>query len=370
MTASPEPETKDAPAPRWQVREAVPADYDQICAINWDILRETEGQKTAGFSRRLWEWQYLGPEEKSLITVADDHGTIAGYIHGLRFPYRWRGTRIVSSMTQDAATVPAYRRQGLLRAVHAFAREEFARTGAPFSVGFPNHRSFPDYVRTKYTVVAKVPVYVCPLDFGRLLAPRLRAAGRLLGAAANPLYRALFARRPALLAGEEVTRVERFGPEIEPISRDFADMVTVAIDRTSRYLNWRFIEKPTHDYAAWVLRRGGQPVAYVVTKDGNLYGNPGLILMDFGCRAGEEDALLRLIAVRLPAAQQAGAAGAVSMGLHPFFARLGRLGFRRVPERVNPRPFHFVAKALREECDPAIFDPRSWFVTLADWDVL
>ena len=77
-----------APAPRWRAREATPADYEQILAINWEILVETAGQKTAGFSHRLWEWQYLQTEERSLVSVADDHGTIAGYMHGLRFPYR------------------------------------------------------------------------------------------------------------------------------------------------------------------------------------------------------------------------------------------------------------------------------------------
>ena len=85
------------PAPRWRAREATPADYEQILAINWEILVETAGQKTAGFSRRLWEWQYLQTEERSLISVADDHGTIAGYMHGLRFPYRYRGQRIIAS---------------------------------------------------------------------------------------------------------------------------------------------------------------------------------------------------------------------------------------------------------------------------------
>src|SRR5438477_585095 len=86
-------ETASAPAPRWEAREATPADYEQILAINREILVETAGQKIAGFSRALWEWQYLRPEERSLVSVADDHGTIAGYMHGLRFPYRYRGGR-------------------------------------------------------------------------------------------------------------------------------------------------------------------------------------------------------------------------------------------------------------------------------------
>jgi hypothetical protein len=355
------------PAPRWLAREAVPADYEQILAINWDILRETAGQKTAGFSRLLWEWQYLQTEEKSLVSVADDHGTIAGYMHGLRFPYRYRGKRIVASMTQDAATVPAYRRQGVVRATHAFAREEFARTGMPFTVGFPNHRMFPDYAHSKYTTVAFVPVYVRPLDFRRL-------AGRFhlgpLGAVAGPVYRAILARPLPLAPGEEVVQLERFDATIEPVTRDFADMVTVCIDRTARFLNWRFFEKPTHEYTIWALRRAGEPRAYVVTKRADLYEQPTLIVMDLGCSAGEEAALLRLLAARLPAEHAAGAALAVTTGLHPVFRRLRRLGFLRVPDRVNPRPIRFVAKLLRDGFDPTVLEPNSWFVTLADWDVL
>jgi hypothetical protein len=356
-----------APAPRWRAREATPADYEQILAINREILVETAGQKMAGFGRALWEWQYLQPEEKSLVSVADDHGTIAGYMHGLRFPYRYRGRRIVASMTQDAATVPAYRRQGVVRATHGFAREEFARTGMPFTVGFPNHRMFPDYAHAQYTTVAFVPVYVRPLDFRRL-AGRFRLGP--LGAVAGPLYRALLARRMPLAAGEEVVHLERFDATIEPVTRDFADMVTVCIDRTARFLNWRFFEKPTREYAVWALRRAGELRAYIVTKRSEMYGQPAVIVMDLGCRAGEEGALLRLIAARLPDEQREGAVAAVTTGLHPVFSRLRRLGFLRVPDRWNPRPIRFVAKLLRDGFDPAVLEPGSWFVTLADWDVL
>ena len=364
MTTTPE---TSPPAPRWRAREATTADYEQILAINREILVETAGQKMAGFGRALWEWQYLGPEEKSLVSVADDHGTIAGYMHGLRFPYRYRGGRIVASMTQDAATVPAYRRQGVVRATHAFAREEFARTGMPFTVGFPNHRMFPDYAHSKYTTVTFVPVYVRPLDFGKLAA---RFHVGPLGALAGPVYRALLARRMPLAAGEEVIRIERFDETIERLTREFADMVTLCIDRTARFLNWRFFEKPTQEYTVWGLRRAGELRAYVVTKRSEMYGHPAVIVLDLGCRAGEESALLRLIAQRLPEEQAGGAAAAVTMGLHPVFARLRRLGFIHVPDRWNPRPIRFVAKILREGFDPTVLEPQSWFVTLADWDVL
>jgi hypothetical protein len=358
--------------PSWIVRAAEPRDHEQIVAINVEILRETEGQKMAGFGRALWEWQYLHPELPSLIGVADDHGTIAGYMHGLRFRYRFRGGTVIGSMTQDTATLPAYRRQGMMRATHAFVREGFVAEGLPFSVGFPNFRSYPDYERTNYTVVAEVPVYVRPLAIGTLLAERLRMGtlGRVLGRLADPVYRGLFVRCMRLRAGETVGRIERFDDSVLPVARAFADRVVAAIDRTPRFLNWRYVEKPTGDYECTGLWRGGTLRAFLVTRRLPLYGAPAVILMDLGCADGEDDALLRLIADRIEAARADGAAAAVLMGLHPFFAQLRRLGFVRVPERLNPRTFKFVVKCLQADSDPVVLQRDAWFVTLGDWDVL
>lgn len=365
-----EPESR--PAPAWVVRASEPRDHEQIIAINVEILRETEGQKMAGFGRALWEWQYLKPELPSLIGVADDHGTVAGYMHGLRFPYRFRRGSVTGSMTQDTATLPAYRRQGMMRATHAFVREGFVAEGLPFSVGFPNFRSFPDYERTNYTVVAEVPVYVRPLSIGTLLAERLRmgAFGRALGAVADPVYRSLFVRRTAARPGEEIRPIERFDDTVLPVSRAFADRVVVSIDRTPRFLNWRYLEKPTGDYECAGLWRGGELRAYLVTRRFPLYGAPAVILMDLGCADGEDDALLRLIDDRIEAARADGAGAAVLMGLHPFFTQLRRLGFVRIPERVNPRTFKFVVKCLQPDSDPVVLERSAWYVTLGDWDVL
>jgi len=354
------------------VRAAEPRDHEQIIAINVEILRETEGQKMAGFGRALWEWQYLRTELPSLIGVADDSGTVAGYMHGLRFPYRFRRGTVTGSMTQDTATLPAYRRQGMMVATHAFVREGFVIEGLPFSVGFPNFRSFPDYERTNYTVVAEVPVYVRPLSIGTLLSERLRmgAAGRAIGALADPVYRALFVRGVRSGRGEEIRRIDRFDDSILPVTRSFADRVVVAIDRTPRFLNWRYLEKPTGDYECMGLWRDGVLRAYLVTRRFPLYGAPAVILMDLGCLDGEDDALLRLIADRIEAARAAGAGAAVMMGLHPFLRQLRRLGFIRVPERVNPRTFKFVVKCLQPDSDPVVLDRDAWYVTLGDWDVL
>lgn len=353
----------------WQVREASVADYAGIRACMGDVLQETEGQKTAGFGQEFWEWQYLKTEEPSIIVVAEDAGIIRGYFHIVMLPVRYHGRRVLGGLIQDVATVKAYRREGTLPAMNLYARDLLWKRGGSFVFGFPNYKSAPIFGRVYHTI-ATVPVYVRPLDLGRLLGDRVGRAGGVLGAVGGPLYRVLLVRRTPLERGDDVVSLPRFDEEAETVAREFAEPVLVHVDRTARFLNWRFVEKPTREYGTWGLRRDGRLHAYLVTRTGALYGTRCTIVMDLGCRKGEEPALLRLLAARLAAEQLTNATACVVEGLHPFFQQLRRLGFVRVPERYNPRRVIFQAGAPAADMGPDLFEAKSWFVSLADWDVV
>ena len=357
--------------PSWRIREATPADHPAILASIPEILSETEAQKAAGFSPDAWRWQYVQGEHQPIIILADDGGRICGYYHAVLFTMRYNSRRAIASMEQDVATLKAYRGQGVFAAMTGFLDERKKERGVDFVYAFPNARSLHQVITYHgYVLVARVPVYVRPLDMPTVLASRLGAAGRVLGTLGAPLYRALFARSHPVEPGEEVVRVERFDRELAALARDFGAAVPIGLERTERYLNWRFVDKPTREYAIWVLRRGGRPVAHLVTRPAPLFGVRCAMLMDFGCRAGGEDALFRLVAARLAAEQAEGTALGVTMGLHPFFARLRRLGFLHVPERFNPRHFTFVVRGIAPDVGKDLNDPASWHLTLADWDVM
>jgi len=358
-------------APSWRVREATPGDHAAVRAGMQVILRETEGQKSAGFGRELWEWQYLRPAHPSMIVVADDGGTFAGHLHAVLLDMRYAGRPVLGAMLNDGATQPAYRKQGVLRAMDDYMRERLAARGVDLVLGIPNDRSLHGFTaHGAYRVVTRVPVYVRPLDFGRIIASRLPVGplASLLGAVAGPVYHAVRVRRPASVQG--IVEIDRFDDAIDLVSREFAAAVRLHLERSARYLNWRFVDKPTREYTAWGVHRAGRPCAYVVTRRAPLFGVDCIALMDFGCRTGEEDALLGLVAARLDAERAAGAEACVVMGLHPFLGRLGQLGFVRIPDRWNPRRFHFMARGLTPNVGPDLLDPASWLVTLADWDVL
>ena len=353
----------------WQVREATVADYAGIRACMVDILQETEGQKTTGFGQEFWEWQYLKTEEPSLIVVAEDGGIIRGYFHIVMLPVRYHGRRVLGGLIQDVATLKAYRREGTLPAMNLFARDLLWNRGGSFVFGFPNYKSAPIFGRVYHTITT-VPVHVRPLDLGRVLADRFGTAAGMVGTLAGPLYRALLVRRMPLARGEDVVALNRFDEEAEQVAREFAEPAVVFVERTARFLNWRFVEKPTREYGIWGLRRDGRLRAYLVTRTGTLYGTRCVIVMDLGCLKGEEPALLRLLAARLAAEQLTSATACVLEGLHPFFQQLRRLGFVRVPDRYNPRRVIFQAGAPAPDMGTDLFEAQSWFVSLADWDVI
>lgn len=357
----------------FRVREAGPADYDMVRRCMDEVFRETGAQKTQVFDRALWEWQYLQTELPSLIVVAEADGALCGYYHALRFRMRFRGQPALGAVVQDVGTLSAYRHQGVFRAMGGFALERLRADGVDlvYTLPSPKGRSLPSFVRNHhYAIVGWVPVYLAPLDLGALLASRLRlgAPARWLGRLLRPFVRAVTLRTPALKPGEEAVRIDPLDDRLEPLVRDFARGRAVGLERNLRYLRWRFLDKPTRDYTVWALARAGRAAAYVVTRPATLFDTRCTMFMDFGCLAGEDAALRRLIRARLEADEREGAVLGVTMGLHPQIDELGKVGFLRIPDRFNPRPFNLVVRQLAQN-GPELFDPSAWHITLADWDV-
>ena len=354
-----------------RVREAEPSDFERLRTSMEEILAETGGQKSGSFGKALWEWQYLGPERGSLIVVADDGRAVCGYYHAVLLDMRaGGGGHAVAAMVQDVATLRSHRGRGIFRDMGGFALERFRERHVDFVYTFPNERSLPSFVRDHgYAVAGRLPVYVRPLDVAALMEARLGAIGRAAGALVGRLHDLGRVRRTPLEPGDRIRKIDSPEADLEPITREFAARVLFALSRSRDYLGWRFFEKPTREYACWVLERNTEITAYLVTRRAELFGAPCLLLMDFGCREGADRALVRLVSSRVDAERAQGAALAVTIGVHPWLDSLRALGFTRVPARLEPRTVNLVVKEL-SEVGAKLRDPKSWLVTLADWDVL
>ena len=357
----------------YRVREAEPADYPGLRACMTTVFQETASQKSGVFDHRLWEWQYLRTEYPSLIVIAESEGRVVGYYHALTLAMSRQGRVVSGGLIQDVGTLAEYRGQGVFREVGGYALERFAQRGIDFAYGFPNERSRPSFERNhKYAVVTSVPIYVTPLDPVQVVGARIGfpALGRALGRVVMPITRYWRERQARLLPSESVESTASVSPEMAAICQRISSERGIHLVRSARFLTWRFLEKPDGGYRCWVLRRGGELTAFVVTRVVPLFDLPSVVFLEFGCSPGQESALQRLVALRLAAEQREGALLGITMGLHPFFGRLARLGFLRVPERFNPRPFNLIAKNPAGTEGSDLTDPSQWLLTLSDWDVL
>jgi GNAT superfamily N-acetyltransferase len=355
-----------------RIRAAGPDDFAAVRECMSAVFRETAPERAAQFNEAMWTWQYLANPQGSLVVMAEDEAGPCGYYHAMFCAMRHRGSPCTAAMVQDVGTLASHRGRGIFRQVGAFALKSLGARGTDFIYTFPNARSLPSFIRDhSYRIAGRAPAYLLPLRLGPLLAERLRLGpiGRGLGALLGPGHRVLCTRSPRLRTDEHAVAMAGFDERVTPLVDAFAPPDGVCLERTPAYLNWRFMEKPSREYTAWGLWRGDTLAAYTVTRPAAIMDTSCVLFMDFGCRAGEETALVRLIATRLSAERAAGTVLAVTMGLHPVCARLRGLGFLRVPERLNPRPFNLVIKDLAGSERPDLVEPLNWLISLADWDV-
>ena len=357
----------------WTVREAGAAEHDRVRLLAHEVMRESSGPKVAELSETLWRWQYFEAPDGALVVYAEDAGIVCGYYHTVICRMIFRGRPCLAGMVQDVGTASSHRRLGIFRAMGAFAIARMRERGVEFIYTFPNDKSLPSFVRDhQFSVLTRVPVYVAPLDAGILLESRLPLGWpvRLVGRLAGGVYRSVLARAGRELSSDQVVPLNDV-MALEPLSADFATPTKkVSLCRDVRYLNWRFLHKPGRQYSLWGLKQQGRLLAYLVTRRAKVFSTSCLILMDMGCVPGCEDAMSRLIAGRMEDERAAGIPLAVTMGLDDRLGAFGRLGFVRVPEPFNPRPFNLLIKDLVESERPELVAAKSWQISLADWDVL
>jgi hypothetical protein len=275
-------------------------------------------------------------------------------------------------MVQDVGTKASHRGRGVFREMGGLALEALRRRQVGFIYTFPNQKSLPSFVRNHgYTIVARVPVLVRPLDLGRALAERARLGGpgRVIGDACAAALRLSRAGHARLAAGERVETVAEPPEELAGFELARGGAGTIGLARTPGYLRWRFVQSPHRRYRIHTLTRAGKTRAVLVTRDAEILGAPVSLVMDLDHEPGEAAALRRLIEIRALEEGRAGRVASVGMCLGAERRLLQRAGYLQIPERLNPRPFNLLVKDLAGTPRPELFEPGRWRITLADWDV-
>jgi GNAT superfamily N-acetyltransferase len=338
---------------------------DEAATVRFLLSKLAPAKREEAFRERVvrWRWQYYdnphNPEPEPIIFVAEAEGAIVGLLCPLAVTLRTKAGLVSASWGNDWLVEPRYRGTGL-----GWAMME-ARVKS-----FPVALSSWALSARAYEVIAKLGLAPVP-GFTRawIVLSRWRC-GRLL--AAGRRYRKLL---ELLRLPPELRRLKKqVRPGIEVVtelpqdSGDLWERVSTnygfAIDRSLKYLEWRYRGHPTQKYRFVTARHEGALIGLAVvrlTADRPPLGSICDLLAD----PGDSALVSSLISAALDDLRSLGACAAIA----DFPPKLAG-AFLSVGKPVLTEELQIlISEGGRAYADAGIFDAASWYLSRADSDI-
>ena len=302
------------------VRRATP---DDITAI-LDFVDETYGDGAPFKNRARHRWQYeespFTPEDETdpTIWLALDGATVVGTIAVQDGAIRLDGLTIPAGWIVDVMVHPRYRGRQLSHLIHdaimqerpvlvtltmAAATRRVAERAGCLTLGPTRQFIRPHRLRAR--TVARYLVYKSRYGtrWRKLLLRgfNLTQVGPWIVAGLGRFAGWTRRRNPSIpfLKGFEVQEVERFPDTVDTLWEKISAKLGPVFDRSTRFLNWRFVECPGLAYRRFLLYREGMLVGYLVTRVAQEMELPAGIVVDILASPDDDaalDALLDLAA--------------------------------------------------------------------------
>lgn len=277
------------------------------------------------------------------------------------------GQQRLACQSLDTLTDSDHRGKGLFVTSATEIYGEARSRGYQFVYGFPNGQSAHGFVsRLGWTLHDPVPFLIRPLRSGY---PLQRVFGSRLGKVLDfPIVRR---HHLHLLATESVQDIDRFSDDVTALWDRFSQKIKVAVRRDSKYLNWRFVDKPTHTYTRLGYYRNGQLRGVIVfsvqEKHGGCVGYVMELIVDpDDRRVGDV-----LIQAALNSFVDASADFVLSwcMESSPNYLDFKRGRFVELPQALRPIELHFGYVDMGDS-DPTLKSRDNWYISYADSDTV
>lgn len=204
-------------------------------------------------------------DEKCYLVI-EDEGRIVAYEGRMPVDIMINGEQERGYFFHDTLVHPDYRKKGLGLALVNQLKNTWENATDTFAIGvWMNQFTYEILKRRGYHELS-APYYVRPLNLGRYLtkivgnkhlARLLTAPVKYLGA----VYDFFSERR---FADISVSRVTRFDPRFDEFARRVSRKFRLVVVRHSRYLNWKYVDRPFSSYVIYACERAHELAGYIV----------------------------------------------------------------------------------------------------------
>jgi ribosomal protein S18 acetylase RimI-like enzyme len=288
---------------------------------------------------------------------------------------RLSGESVTAALTLKPLIDPEFEGQGipldLLRKLDALAAEE----KIAFSYAFPDDTSFPALVNQGgFKEVAALSLLIRPLHPERLA---MKTTGSRVLARTASIARVVWRTPPSVrqkeVPGLAIDEVKDFDEPFAVFWRRVQNRAPLIVVRDSAYLNWRYVNAPEREFAAFAARSEGKVRAISVLRAAPLGRFSAGFIVDLVVEAsGEGRAAGRLLIDHAGAYfhdRDLDLLATLSLRHTDEFRLFRASGFWMPPRFMEPHPLHFVVRSHADEANAA-YDLHNWFLTLGDSDVV
>lgn len=311
-----------------------------------EVLRVFEKVFKAGRTLDEWRWLYRqNPEGLQAYLSRFEDGTVVSEFCALPRRALLLGKPVIFGEVVDSYTDPDYRRGLKRKGPFAAAGEWFAQTFGRYDrdvimYGLPTPANFRIGQRfLGYTHVEEVDMLVRDL-------------------AAAPSQDVSDECRP--------TRVERFSADVDDFWRRVRSHHEAIIVRDTTYLNWRYADKPGHEYELWEYRDHREKVFAISVVAPRWSGGEEAAIADLLI---EPDHWANAdIAHHIESRARAQNSSTVHCLLNPrsdAWAGLARLGWE-----TKRSHFVFTARTFQPKRLTLPWLRERWYITFGDFDVI
>jgi hypothetical protein len=251
----------------WSIRTFAEGDEGKILEL-WRAVHP-ERQVIEQPWLRWRRWMYKETPGGSKTWLADDNGKVVGQ-RSVIFRNLKVGNDVVKTWSGiNAAVHPDYRHQKIYTTLHTISRSEFKKTGIHISLGFPNNNSFPLGVKLGNYNLGFGRKMVKVLKWDNILKTRIRSKFILqfcvLGSRVVNIL--LFrASRTQAIKGLTITQVSSFDKRIDTFWSKVSSQFQIILERSTNYLNWRFVNVPDTNYYKYIAEKAGEIHGYLVLR--------------------------------------------------------------------------------------------------------
>lgn len=271
----------------------------------------------------------------------------------------------------DTITDAAHRGKGLFPKLANRLFDDAAQKGFAFVYGFPNENSAPGFFKKlKWVSLGEAPFLLKPLRLSYFLKKLLKKKDNTPPASENFDY--TVPSTVQLKSNTSIRKIDHFGKEYDMVWEKIATGIKVCVDRSSAYMNWRYVEKPGEQYSKYGIYIDDVLKGVVIFTIKNKHNGRIGYVMEMICDQQHPQSGIQLLkfVTRIFKKEKTDAALAWCFP-HSFnYNDYKKAGYFDLPVKFRPQHLFLGARSFNASYTELLEKPASWYISYSDSDTV